>query len=167
MTARIAALVCTFLAAGAAQATTLVLVRHGQKGEGKDPELTPAGEAWAERLSTLLAPTPLAAVFITDTRRSAMTAAPAARRARLEPQVRSRADGPAHANALAAELRARPESDVVLAVEHSDTVPLVLKALGVATPPELGDQDYGDVFIVNWAAAEPAGRAPAVLRLKL
>jgi len=152
--------------AGPVNATTLLLVRHAQKAQGEDPVLTEAGAAWAERLAAAIASAGVSAIYVTDTRRSALTAAPAARSGGLTPLVRSRTDAPAHAAALATELRARSDTDVVLAVEHSDTVPLVLKSLGVANPPTLGDQDYGDVFVVTWSAAA-AARPPSVLRLRL
>ncbi len=150
------------LTAGPAVATTLVLVRHAEKATGDDPPLTPAGAVRAERLATLFEASPLAAIYITDTRRSAETAAPAARRSGVVPQVRSRRDAAEHVRTLAAELRKRADADVVLAVEHSDTVPLLLGALGVASPPVLTDADYGDVFVVTWSGATGV---PAVFRL--
>jgi broad specificity phosphatase PhoE len=152
------------LAGASAAATTLVLVRHAEKAAGDDPPLTPAGVLRAERLAALFATSVLTAIYITDTRRSAETAAPTARAEGVVPQVRSRRDAAAHARALADELRQRPDSDLVLAVEHSDTVPLLLGALGVASPPVLTDADYGDVFVVTWSGA--AG-TPALLRLSL
>lgn len=170
------------LTARHAAALTLVLVRHAEKGTGDDPPLTPAGEARAARLARLFAENQLAAIYVTDTRRSAATAAPTAKQHAVEPLVRSRKDAAAHVKALAAELRARADADVVLAVEHSDTIPLLLSALGVAKPPVLGDADYGDVFVVTWtatgagttgatAAANAPGSgpppAPALLRLAL
>jgi broad specificity phosphatase PhoE len=150
------------LTAAPASATTLVLVRHAEKATGDDPPLTPAGVARAERLAALFDASAVAAIYITDTRRSAETAAPTARQEGVVPLVRSRRDAAEHVRALALELRKHADSDVVLAVEHSDTVPLLLGALGVASPPKLTDADYGDVFVVTWTG--PAG-APAVFRL--
>lgn len=157
------ALFSGWLSAHPAAALTLVLVRHAEKATGDDPTLTPLGEARAERLAQLLAGRPLAAIYVTDTRRSAATAAPTARAHKLEPQVRSRKDAAEHVRGLAGELRGRAETDLVLAVEHSDTIPLLLAALGVAQPPTLGDNDYGDVFVVTWSGASP----PVMLRLAL
>ena len=165
--ALVVAMTSASLWARSAYALTLVLVRHAEKATGDDPPLTPGGEARAERLAQLFAGRPLAAIYVTDTRRSAATAAPTAREKKLEPLVRSRKDGPEHVKGLAAELRARADTDLVLAVEHSDTVPLLLTALGVAHAPTLGEADYGDVFVVTWSAASPPSQPPVFLRLAL
>lgn len=157
------ALALCMLVPDAGQALTLVLVRHGQKAAGDDPPLTPVGAEWARRLATLFAGRAPQAIFVTDTRRSAETAAPTAAAAGLTPQVRSRKDAAAHVAALAAELRARPATDLVLAVEHSDTIPLLLGVLGEGKPPTLADGQYGDVFVVTLDGAAP----PVVLRLGL
>jgi hypothetical protein len=37
----------------------------------------------------------------------------------------------------------------VFVAGHSNTVPAIMKALGVAEPPRLTEEDYGDVFIIT------------------
>jgi probable phosphoglycerate mutase len=82
-----------------AGATEVVLIRHGASeaavpgepfpmldGHG-DPALSPEGEAQARAVAERLAGEPLAALFVTPLRRTAMTAAPLVERTGLEPAV--------------------------------------------------------------------------------
>ena len=54
----------------------------------------------------------------------------------------------------------RTPKDTVLVVGHSNTVPEIIKALGVQAPVALGDSDYDHLFIV---ILEPE---PRLLRLR-
>ena len=149
---------------GRATAATVILVRHAEKAQipgEKDVPLSPAGEARAGRLSAILSDTTLAAIYVTDLKRTQQTAAPVAGRQKLVPLVRSRTDAAAYVAALAAELKARPESETVLVVSHSDTVPAILAALGKVAPVTLEETDYDSVFVVRLSATA----APSVLRL--
>ncbi|HEY3681649.1 MAG TPA: histidine phosphatase family protein [Streptosporangiaceae bacterium] len=80
-------------------ATELLIIRHGESqpanpdspfplvdGQG-DPELAPEGRAQAERVADRLADAGIQAVYVTNLRRTAQTAAPLAARLGLEPQV--------------------------------------------------------------------------------
>lgn len=82
-----------------ADATELLLIRHGESerarmgelfplmdGQG-DPELAPEGHAQAERLSLRLAALRIDAIYVTPLRRTAQTAAPLARRIGVTPRV--------------------------------------------------------------------------------
>ncbi len=82
-------------------ATTVLLVRHGESrpahpdrpfplvdGHG-DPPLDPVGERQAELLGERLAREPIAAIYVTNLRRTRQTAAPTARRLGLTPVVES------------------------------------------------------------------------------
>jgi 2,3-bisphosphoglycerate-dependent phosphoglycerate mutase len=85
-------------------ATTVLLIRHGESAparEGEpfalvgghgDPELDPRGRDQAQRLADRLAggPEEISAIYVTNLRRTAETAAPLARRLGLEPVVEPR-----------------------------------------------------------------------------
>lgn len=80
-------------------ATELLLIRHGESqpanpdspfplvdGQG-DPELAPEGREQAERVADRLAGAGIQAIYVTNLRRTAQTAAPLARRLGLEPRM--------------------------------------------------------------------------------
>lgn len=80
-------------------ATEMLIIRHGESqpanpdtpfplvdGQG-DPALSPEGEEQAERLADRLADAGIQAIYVTNLRRTAQTAAPLATRLGLEPRV--------------------------------------------------------------------------------
>lgn len=102
----------------------LYLVRHAEKGEGNDPELTEAGRARAEQLAAILRDVSLGAVYSTSPRRTQLTAAPVAKAHGLEVTTYQPRKG-----ALTGELLQR--SGAVLVVGHSNTIPALLRELGI------------------------------------
>jgi len=50
----------------------------------------------------------------------------------------------------------------VLIVGHSNTIPDLIKKLGVTTEIKIGDDDYDDLFLV----VRPATGQPTLIRLK-
>lgn len=124
----------------------LYLVRHAEKapdpGDG-DPELSPLGRARAEDLARTLADVPLDHVFVTHLVRTQQTAAPTARVAGEAPIVLPADD----VAGLVHHLRRLPEGTRSLVVGHSNTLPEVMRRLGVPAP-ELRGGDYDDLFVV-------------------
>lgn len=82
-----------------AGATSILLIRHGESAPARpdvpfalvdghgDPELVEAGEAQAARVGERLAEEPIAAIYVSNLRRTTQTAAPLAARMGLEPIV--------------------------------------------------------------------------------
>lgn len=141
----------------AAAQRALYLVRHAEKiDESRDPSLSAAGQARATRLADLLARAGITAIVTSEYKRTAETARPLAAARKLTPQIIPAKDRPA----LLARLRSRPD-EVTLVVGHSDTLPAVLKDLGIAAPPAV--EDYGDLFVVIPRAAG----APTLVHLRL
>ena len=78
-------------------ATEIFIVRHGASadavpgepypfaGRWSDPELSPAGREQAERIADRLAHEPIAAIYVSDLRRTQQTAAPLAERLGITP----------------------------------------------------------------------------------
>ena len=150
--ARVLALVgaaALLVAGGIAQAaTTVILVRHAEKRttpDMPDPSLTEAGAARAAALARVLADAPLDAVFVTQFRRTQETAAPTAAAHRLTSLER---DAGAVAG-TAAEILREHEDGTVLVCGHSNTVPAMIRSLGVDTDLSLTEQDYDDLFVVT------------------
>jgi phosphohistidine phosphatase SixA len=92
-------------------------------------------------------------VFVTEFKRTQDTAAPTARAAHIIPTVIPAND----IRVLAEKLRALDGNALV--VGHGNTIPDLLKALGIATPVSIPENDYAEIFAVL------PGDAPQLLRL--
>jgi phosphohistidine phosphatase SixA len=82
-------------------------------------------------------------VFATEFARTRQTATPTAVAHGLQPTVIKADDG----KALIAAIRGAAGS--VLVVGHSNTVPEIVRALGVETPVSVADDEYDHLFIVT------------------
>jgi len=143
------------LAAGADAAPVIFIVRHGEKAStgGNDPDLSPDGQKRADALARILKDSQITSVFVTEFRRTQETAAPTAKAAHVSPTVISAND----IGALVEKLRALNGNALV--VGHGNTIPDLLKALGIATPVSIPDDDYVEIFAVL------IGDPPQLLRL--
>jgi broad specificity phosphatase PhoE len=136
-------------------APVVFIVRHAEKGStgGKDPDLSVQGQKRADALAQILKDSRIASVFVTEFKRTQETAAPTARAAHVSPKVLPAND----IGALADKLRALTGNALV--VGHGNTIPDLLKALGIATPVSIPEDDYTEIFAVL------LGDAPQLLRL--
>jgi broad specificity phosphatase PhoE len=157
-----AGLLASLPAPAAGQASLVVLVRHGEKGDSTaDPPLSPRGAARAESLAVTLAEGHLNAIFVTQYRRTRLTAEPTATRFGLTPQVIEAAgDLQAHAAAVARAIEALPRGAAVLVVGHSNTLGPIIHALGGPLLPNLCDGSYATIFLVTIDRGAP----PRVVR---
>ena len=132
-----------FVSAAAAQ-STIFIVRHAEKAEGggNDPDLSDAGRARAESLATTLKDAGISAIYATELKRTQQTAAPLAKMLHLEPAIIPAKDSAG----LIAKLRASPGNALV--VGHTNTIPDLIKALGIATPIQIADGDYENLFVL-------------------
>ena len=105
--------------------------------------LSEEGVAHAERLAELLERAGLAAIYVSQAKRTQETAAPVAAATGLEPRVI-----PAEQRSkLLRRLKWRHRGEVVLVVGHSNTLPDIVQALtGVAVPP-IDEQEYDRVHV--------------------
>ncbi len=137
-----------------ADAVTVHLVRHAEKAvpldgsKDKDPALSEKGSARAAALATALSTVKLSAVFASEWRRTQDTVAPTAKAQGLNVEVMKADDTPA----LVVKLKTYSGKHVLVA-GHSNTVPEIAAALGLPEPPKLGDDDYGDLFVVKAGAS--------------
>ncbi|KUG09182.1 SixA phosphatase family protein [Solirubrum puertoriconensis] len=142
--------------------TTVYLLRHAERDDAShptDPTLSAAGQARAEELSKLLAPTAPAALFTTDFRRTRGTLAPLAATANLVPQVYD-AGQP---TVLAALVRAQYAGKMVVIVGHSNTVLPQIEAFGAPRPlAEIRDTEYNHLFKLTITS----GATPTVVASK-
>lgn len=139
-----------------ANATPIVfIVRHAEKAStgGKDPDLSVQGQKRADALAHILKDSQVTSVFVTEFKRTQETAAPTARAAHVSPTVIPAND----IGTLVEKLRA--SNGNALVVGHGNTIPDLLKGLGIATPVNIPEDDYSEIFAVL------AGDAPQLLRL--
>jgi broad specificity phosphatase PhoE len=127
---------------------TIYISRHMRKGEGDDPNLSPAGAAEAVRLAELLKGRGIAAIFVTPTKRSRETAEPLARTTGAPIETYDPRDNAA----LARRAAAIPGS--ILIVGHSNTVPAIVAAVGGTAPGPMTEEDFGRIFAVERATGK-------------
>jgi broad specificity phosphatase PhoE len=156
--AALAFLLAVAAAPPASAQTAVVVVRHGEKvDESKDPLLSAKGTARAETLARHLKGAGIKAIYVTEYKRTGLTAAPLAAALGLAPIMVPAAD----TATLIDKLRKDDPAGVVLVVGHSNTLPDILKRLGHPDPVAIGDDEYDSLFV----AVPRAGSPPAVLRL--
>ena len=130
------------LASTAAAQSTIFLVRHAEKAAGDDPDLTDTGRARAESLANVLKDAGITAIYTSEVKRTQQTAAPLAKSLHLDPTIIPTKDR----TALIAKLQS--SSGNALVVGHSNTIPEIIKGLGIAEPITIADNDYDNLFVV-------------------
>lgn len=130
----------------------VIVVRHAERADGgsmspnaqPDPLLSKEGVARAQRLASMLAESGIKAVYATEYHRTQDTAAPIAKKLGLQVQTTHKAvDVPG----LVAELKAQHANDVVLLVGHSNSLPLVIKALG-GPAITIAEEEYDAIYFL-------------------
>jgi phosphohistidine phosphatase SixA len=155
-------LVALLIAAAAPCASgqeAIYLVRHAERAStASDSPLSAAGKARAKRLASWLRDAGITQIFTTNLQRTMQTAAPLAGEIAVTPTVIPASD----TSALLAAVHRTGPRDRLLIVGHSNSVPDVLRALGVTVPVTIADTEFDNLFIVI-----PHGGAPPVmLRLR-
>jgi probable phosphoglycerate mutase len=152
----------------AAADQVVFLVRHaereaapaGQPAHGAmmadDPPLSASGRQRADRLAAMLASAGIEHIFTTEYRRTRETAGPLAQKLKLA-SVMSAAKDPAPLLARVRRVRGN-----VLIVGHSNTLPDLIKQLGIKTPVTIDDNEFDNLFVL----VRPASGAPTLIRLR-
>ena len=167
---RLTATVCAVLwltaaVAAAADRQIIFVVRHAERADagspdaktmGADPPLSPMGKARADRLAAILRVAQVNHIFTTELRRTRETAAPLAAATHLDIVALPTKD----VDGLVTRLSAAHGTSLV--VGHSNTVPEILKKLGVPEGVSVSDDDFDDLFVVIKAA----GGEVTLVRLK-
>ena len=125
-------------------APIVFIVRHAEKAatDGNDPDLSVGGQKRAETLARILKDSQITTVFVTEFKRTQETAALTAKEAGLNPIVIPSND----VAGMAAKVRAL--SGNTLVVGHGNTIPELIKALGITTPIAIPENDYSEIFVV-------------------
>lgn len=128
--------------ATAADEFDLYLVRHAEKAanDGRDPNLTPAGEQRAQRLADWLATRDIEAAWSTDYRRTRQTVLPLATARGLEVHVYA----PGEPDTTAAELLSAGQNTLVAG--HSNTIPALAEALCDCPVEPMDELEYDRLY---------------------
>jgi phosphohistidine phosphatase SixA len=155
------ALVLLAVAQSAAAQQTFFVVRHAERADSSgtmasrsgipnDPSLSDAGRVRAARLATMLRSAGITHVFTTEFKRTRETAEPFATAQKLKAVMAPAQD----LDALVSVLKATKGSSLV--VGHSNTIPDLLKRLGIKDEIKIDEQEYDNLFVVVRAASGAA-----------
>ena len=157
-------LICTLLMSASVFAQgTIFVVRHAERADtsggapammATDPDLSDAGRARAASLAAMLKDAGVRAIFVTEYMRTQQTAAPLAKALGITAVVVPAKD------TAGLTARLKKVEGTALVVGHSNTVPEVITALGVATPVSVADTEFDNLFIVTLSAS------PRVVQLR-
>ena len=146
MSVRILVCAAWLLAAAAATAQpNIFIVRHAEKasGGGNDPDLSEAGQKRAKDLAQVLKDAGISAIYVSEFKRTQETAAPLAEALHLQPVVIKGTDTAALVEKL------KSASGNVLVVGHGNTIPDMIKALGLTDSISIPESDYQEIFLVE------------------
>lgn len=127
-----------------AAAQTVVIVRHAEKVDSSaDPLLSEAGQARARALAATLVDAHPSVILTSPLKRTVLTAAPTADYHSVTSEAVPLDDGlQAHLAAIVARVEAAPDDSTILIVGHSNTVPLIARALGYADAADMPECEY-------------------------
>jgi phosphohistidine phosphatase SixA len=146
-----------FVALSAASAEPFVIiVRHAERdnNDPKDPDISEAGRARAEALAKILKDSRIRAIFVTEFKRTQETALPISKSTGIAPIVVEGQDIPGLMSKL------HQLSGNALVIAHGNTIPDIIKAIGIDSRVEIPDEDYTDFFVVT------LGNKPQLLQLR-
>jgi len=134
----------------------VIIVRHAERdnNDPKDPDISEAGRARAEALAKILKNSGIRAIFVTEFKRTQETGLPISKSTGIAPIVVEGKD----ISGLMSKLHQL--SGNALVVGHGNTIPDIIKAIGIDSRVEIPDEDYTDFFVVT------LGNKPQLLQLR-
>ncbi len=160
-----------FQSAGEIKVTTVYLVRHAEKAAepAADPPLLEAGTKRSEELARKLGNARIKTIYTSQYLRTKQTAEPLAKQLGIAVTiipVKMSATNPRelsqeYLTEMAERVYSNPGGSVLI-VGHSNTIPEIIKALGVESTLTIEDTVFDDLFIVH---AYARGKA-SMTRLK-
>ncbi|MBA3831607.1 MAG: histidine phosphatase family protein [Chthoniobacterales bacterium] len=140
-------LTCAFAAIATAGAQTIFLVRHAERADAggvaqTDPGLSKEGHERAAALARTLQDAKIVAIYATEYSRTQETAQP------LAEKIGVRATIIPAKGIIALIAKLKNLTGNVLIVGHSNTLPEIVKALGVSSPITIGELEYDNLLVV-------------------
>ncbi|MGS0674395.1 histidine phosphatase family protein [Shewanella sp. 125m-1] len=129
------------------QAKVIVLVRHAEKRDdgSRDPELSQQGSIRAKALTEALADVDLSQLIASNYQRTQLTLAPIALQRGLDVEIVQVKSGiKTHINDIVSLVRSSPGNSLIAG--HSNTVPLIINALGGPLVQQIDEDNYGELY---------------------
>ena len=125
--------------------TTVILVRHAERLNDSDTtSLSEAGLQRAATLAHVVGASGIDRIFVSEKVRTLQTAAPTAAAIGVAPVQITASETDRWADSVDAH-----KGEEILIVGHSDTVPKIMDALGVSSPPTIERNEFDDLFVVT------------------
>ncbi len=137
--------------------SAVFIVRHAEKGAGADPDLTPEGQARAERLAKVLAKIPINLMIASNYKRTQETIQPLATAKGLSIEQIQDTD----TAAVVARLDQLSAGNIAVVAGHSYNIEPMLQNLGIQDTTAVDLSVYDNLFLV----LRPAGQVPQFLNL--
>jgi len=142
-----------------ATTTTVLLVRHADR-QGSQDALSSAGLARAQTLVHVLQKSGIDAIYQSDAVRTQQTAAPVASALGITPTTVTATN----IDSLVNDIRASHRGQTVLVVGHSNTVPQIIAALGGPTLPNIDENEFDNLFVLQTGCC--CGRGARLVNLQ-
>lgn len=132
------------------QVTKVFIVRHAEKETGNDPVLTAAGNKRAGDLVRALQNDGIQKIYVSQFRRSQMTADSLRLQTGID-AVHYIADTLCD-ELISSIMEHRDFGKTILIIAHSNTIPKIIRKLGVLDYPQdnIPDNEYGNLFLVTY-----------------
>jgi 2,3-bisphosphoglycerate-dependent phosphoglycerate mutase len=132
---------------GQQEAVHFYIVRHADKElQGDDPALSVAGKARAERLGKVLSGLRVDAICTTNLKRTIQTGEVLYHHLKAPP---FQTFAPAMMSTWLSDAIMEGKGKGFVHVGHSNTIPELLKQLGVTEPVKIDETDYDNLFVVG------------------
>ena len=140
----------TIVAQTEAPITKIYIVRHAEKEAGKDPALTAGGIIRAGDLMRVLQNESIQKIYVSRTRRSQMTGDSMRIQLSID-TVHYTADTLCD-NLISTIMEHRDFGKTILIIGHSNTIPKIIRKLGVLDYPQadLPDNAFDNLFLVTY-----------------
>jgi len=138
----------------------IYLFRHAEKQiiKGEDnPELTRAGFARSNALAQAMEDITLGLIYSSEYTRTQQTVAPLAKQWSSDIIIKTAKDPEAQVEAALSNCNKH-----VIIAGHSNTIPNLISLFGVMEEITIEDNQYGDLFIIEWENAKPKLRVEQV-----
>lgn len=123
-----------------AEVTMIYLVRHGEKGAGNDPALTPEGVARARNIATTLGKANIAQIYSSNYLRTKQTAEPLSTKLNVPVQTYD----PGKQAAFAKQVLALKGNTLI--VGHSNTLTELVRLLGGQAGGDIADDEFNRLY---------------------
>ena len=130
--------------------TKIFIVRHAEKESGKDPSLTGEGKIRAGHLMRTLQSENIQKIYVSQYKRTQMTGD--SLRIQLHIDTVHYAADTLCDNLINTIMEHRDFGKTILIIAHSNTIPQIIRKLGVTNYPygDIPDNEFGKLFMITY-----------------